>query len=57
MAEAKGIKLNDNDTGLKVFVNGDPDLSFMPDKNKTNRGLTTYFWLIRRCARGLYVWY
>ena len=29
----------------------------MPAKNKTNRGLTTYFWLIRRCARGLYVWY
>ncbi len=54
MAEAKGIKLNDNDTGLKVFVNGDPD---MPAKNKTNRGLTTYFRLIRRCARGLYVWY
>lgn len=25
MAEAKEIKLNDNDTGLKVFVNGDPD--------------------------------
>ena len=27
----------------------------MPAKNKTNRGLTTYFRLIRRCARGLYV--
>ena len=40
MAEAKEIKLNDNDTGLKVFVNGDPD---MPAKNKTNCGLTTYF--------------
>ena len=26
MAEAKEIKLNDNDTGLKVFVNGDPDM-------------------------------
>lgn len=25
----------------------------MPDKNKANRGLTTYFWLIRRYARGL----
>lgn len=31
MAEAKEIKLNDNDTGLKVFVNGDPDLSGIPD--------------------------
>ena len=40
MAEAKEIKLNDNDTGLKVFANGDPD---MPAKNKTNLGLTTYF--------------
>ena len=29
----------------------------MPDKSKTNRGLTTYFRLIRRYARGLYVWY
>ena len=29
----------------------------MPDKNKTNRGLTASFWLIRRYARGLYVKY
>ena len=32
-------------------------VSRMPAKNKTNRGLTTYFRLIRRCARGLYVKY
>lgn len=31
MAEMKEIQLNDNDTGLKVFVNGDPDLSLIPD--------------------------
>ena len=29
----------------------------MPDKNKTNRGLTASFWLIHRYARGLYVKY
>ena len=32
-------------------------LSVMPAKNKTNHGLTTYFWLILRSARGLYVKY
>ena len=31
MAEVKEIQLNDNDAGLKVFVNGDPDLSLIPD--------------------------
>ena len=29
----------------------------MPDKNKTNRGLTASFWLIHCYARGLYVKY
>ena len=36
MAEAKEIKLNDNDTGLKVFVNGDPDLSGILKNNIDN---------------------
>ena len=31
MAKMKEIQLDDNDTGLKVFVNGDPDLSLIPD--------------------------
>ena len=31
MAEVKEIQLNDNDTGLKVFVNGEPDLSLIPE--------------------------
>lgn len=30
MAEVKEIQLNDNDTGLKVFVNREPDLSLIP---------------------------
>ena len=31
MAEMKEIQLNDNDTGLKVLVNGEPDLSLIPE--------------------------
>lgn len=31
MAEMKEIQLDDNDTGLKMFVNGDPDLSLIPE--------------------------
>ena len=31
MAKMKEIKLNDNDTGLKVFVSGEPDLSLIPE--------------------------
>ena len=31
MAEVKEIQLNDNDTGLKVFVNGEPELSLIPE--------------------------
>ena len=31
MAEVKEIQLNDNDTGLKVFVNGEPDSSLIPE--------------------------
>lgn len=30
MTEVKETQLNDNDTGLKVFVNGEPDLSLIP---------------------------
>ena len=30
MAEVKETRLNYNDTGLKVFVNGEPDLSLIP---------------------------
>lgn len=31
MAEMKEIQLDDNDTGLKVFVSGVPDLSLIPE--------------------------
>lgn len=31
MAEMKEIQLDGNDTGLKVFVNGEPDLSLIPE--------------------------
>ena len=31
MAEMKEIQLDDNDTGLKVFVSGEPDLSLIPE--------------------------
>lgn len=31
MAKMKEIQLNDNDTGLKVFVSGEPDLSLIPE--------------------------
>lgn len=31
MAEVKEIQLDDNDTGLKVFVIGEPDLSLIPE--------------------------
>ena len=31
MTEMKEIQLDDNDTGLKVFVNGKPDLSLIPE--------------------------
>lgn len=31
MAEVKEIQTVDNATGLKVFVNGDPDLPLIPD--------------------------
>lgn len=31
MEEMKEIQTADNATGLKVFVNGDPDLSLIPD--------------------------
>ena len=31
MAEMKEIQLNDNSTGLKVFVNGEPDLSLISE--------------------------
>ena len=30
MTEVKETQLNDNDIGLKVFVNGEPDLSLIP---------------------------
>lgn len=30
MTAVKETQLNDNDTGLKVFVNGEPDLSLIP---------------------------
>ena len=31
MAEMKELQLDNNDTGLKVFVNGEPDLSLIPE--------------------------
>ena len=31
MTEMKEIQIDDNDTGLKVFVNGEPDLSLIPE--------------------------
>ena len=31
MTEMKEIQIADNDTGLKVFVNGEPDLSLIPE--------------------------
>ena len=31
MAEIKERQLDSNDTGLKVFVNGEPDLSLIPE--------------------------
>ncbi len=31
MAEMKEIRMEDNNTGLKVFINGDPDLSLIPE--------------------------
>ena len=31
MAKMKEIQLDDNDTGLKVFVIGEPDLSLIPE--------------------------
>lgn len=31
MDEMKEIQLDNNDTGLKVFVNGEPDLSLIPE--------------------------
>lgn len=31
MDKMKEIQLDDNTAGLKVFVNGDPDLSLIPD--------------------------
>ena len=31
MAEMKEIQLDDKNTGLKVFVNGEPDLSLIPE--------------------------
>lgn len=31
MAKMKEIQLDDNDTGLKVFVSGEPDLSLISE--------------------------
>ena len=31
MAEMKEILIDDNNTGLKVFINGDPDLSLVSE--------------------------
>ena len=31
MTKMKEIQLDDNDTGLKVFVSGEPDLSLIPE--------------------------
>lgn len=31
MAKMKEIQLDDNDTGLKLFVSGEPDLSLIPE--------------------------
>ena len=31
MAEMKEIQLDKNDTGVKVLVNGEPDLSLIPE--------------------------